>query len=71
MRRKINKMSIPSEGSTVTVAIGDVVTIHTLNGGGMGGCEIMRFTNQSIHYTQDAGKHVKTLAYKNILTISK
>ena len=35
----------------------------------MGGCTIVKLTNRSVHYTQDEGKHVKTIAYDNIFSI--
>lgn len=68
---KNNTCTKQREENNLKVSIGDIVTIHTLNGGGMGGCKIVRFTNKSIYYTQDDGKHIKSLLYKNIQTISK
>lgn len=67
--REIASFTIENAQGRVSVAVGDTVTIHTLNGGGMGGCTIVKLTNRSIHYTQDEGKHVKTIAYDNIFSI--
>ena len=67
--REIASITIENAQGRVSVAVGDTVTIHTLNGGGMGGCTIVKLTNRSIHYTQDEGKHVKTIAYDNIYSI--
>ena len=63
--REIASFTIENAQGRVSVAVGDTVTIHTLNGGGMGGCTIVKLTNRSIHYTQ----HVKTIAYDNIYSI--
>lgn len=67
--REIASITIENAQGRVSVAVGDTVTIHTLNGGGMGGRTIVKLTNRSIHYTQDEGKHVKTIAYDNIFSI--
>ena len=65
MRSRETSITIENAQGRVSVAVGDTVTIHTLNGG----CTIVKLTNRSIHYTQDEGKHVKTIAYDNIYSI--
>ena len=62
--REIASITIENAQGRVSVAVGD-----TVNGGGMGGCTIVKLTNRSIHYTQDEGKHVKTIACDNIYSI--
>ena len=45
------------------------MTIHTFSGGGMGGCVVVKLTNRGLHYTQDDGKHIKTIAYDRIYSL--
>lgn len=66
---QITSFTIVNAVGNTTVAVGDTVTIHTLNGGGMGGCKVMKLTSRGIHYTQDNGKHIKTISYKRISSI--
>lgn len=53
------------------LSVGDIVTFHTIGGGGMGGCKIMKITSRGIHYTQDEGKHIKTVSYERITEVEK
>ena len=66
MRNNITSYTIVNEQGKTTVAVGDTVTIHTFSGGGMGGCRVVKLTNRGLHYTQDEGKHIKTIAYNKI-----
>ena len=66
MRNNITSYTIVNEQGKTTVAVGDTVTIHTFSGGGMGGCRVVKLTNRGMHYTQDEGKHIKTIAYNKI-----
>lgn len=66
MRNNITSYTIVNEQGKTTVAVGDTVTIHTFNGGGMGGCKVVKLTSRGLHYTQDDGKHIKTIAYNKI-----
>lgn len=45
--------------------VGDIVTIHFLSGGGIGGCEIKKIGDKSISYTQGTGKE-KTASYEKM-----
>ena len=67
--REIASFTIENAQGRVSVAVGDTVTIHTLNGGGMGGCMVVKLTNRGLHYTQDDGKHIKTIAYDRIYSL--
>ena len=69
MRNNITSYTIVNEQGKTTVAVGDTVTIHTLNGGGMGSCKIVKLTSRGLHYTQDDGKHIKTIAYNKIYSL--
>lgn len=65
----ITSYTIVNEQGKTTVAVGDTVTIHTFSGGGMGGCRVVKLTNRGLHYTQDDGKHIKTIAYDRIYSL--
>lgn len=69
MKNNITSYTIVNEQGKTTVAVGDTVTIHTFNGGGMGGCKIVKLTSRGLHYTQDEGKHIKTIAYNKIYSL--
>lgn len=69
MRNNITSYTIVNEQGKTTVAVGDTVTIHTFNGGGMGGCKVVKLTSRGLHYTQDDGKHIKTIAYNKIYSL--
>ena len=45
--REIASITIENAQGRVSVAVGDTVTIHTLNGGGMGGCTIVKLTTEA------------------------
>ncbi len=69
MRNNITSYTLVNEQGKTTVAVGDTVTIHTFNGGGMGGCKVVKLTSRGLHYTQDDGKHIKTIAYNKIYSL--
>lgn len=68
-RNNLTSYSFINEHVKTTVAVGDTVTIHTFSGGGMGGCKVVKLTNRGLHYTQDDGKHIKTIAYDKIYSV--
>ena len=45
--REIASFTIENAQGRVSVAVGDTVTIHTLNGGGMGGCTIVSLLTEA------------------------
>lgn len=51
-----------------TLHVGDTVTITTQNGGGYGGCRIVKITDTGFHYNQ--GGRNKSIQYKNIKELS-
>jgi len=68
-RNNITSYTIVNEQGKTTVTVGDTVTIHTFNGGGMGGCKVVKLTSRGLHYTQNEGRHVKTIAYDRIYSL--
>lgn len=50
--------------------IGDIVTFHTLNGGGCGGCKITKITDSGFKYIQGTSKE-KSVQYVNVISIEK
>lgn len=51
-----------------TYKVGDTVTIHTNDGGGVGGCKITKITDTGFHFNQGKGRD-KTIQYKDIQKI--
>lgn len=51
-----------------TRQIGDIVTIKTKNGGGFGGCKIVKITDTGFHFNQGKGRN-KSIQYKDIQEI--
>lgn len=56
------------EDTGEVIHIGDNVTITTKNGGGYGGCKIVKITDTGVHFNQ--GGSNKSIQYKNIQEIS-
>ena len=48
--------------------VGDIVTIHFQNGGGMGGCKITKITNKGFQYNQGKGVD-KRVSFENLRSI--
>lgn len=48
-----------------TFRIGDVVTVHTKDGGGFGGGRIVKITDNGFHYNQGIGRD-KCIQYEKI-----
>jgi len=48
--------------------VGDTVTIHFTNGGGMGGCTITKITNKGFHFNQGKGRD-KSIAFEKLKSI--
>ena len=48
--------------------VGDTVTIHFTNGGGMGGCTITKITNKGFHFNQGKGRD-KSVAFEKLKSI--
>lgn len=48
--------------------VGDTVTIHFLNGGGMGGCTITKITNKGFHFNQGKGRD-KSAAFEKLKSV--
>ncbi len=51
-----------------TFRTGDVVTIKGTDGGGYGGCKIVKITDTGFHFTQGSSR-TKTIQYKDIREI--
>lgn len=48
-----------------TVCLGDIVTIKCKNGGGYGGCRVVKITDTGFRFSQGKGRN-KSIQYKDI-----
>ena len=66
MKIRVEQLLIIDESRVLKV--GDVVTIHFTNGGGMGGCKITKITNKGFHFNQGKGRD-KGVAFEKLKSI--